>query len=53
MLKYTKLSDASRKFLAWKWCLAEDKEKQINQDKCDELYKQYISVVTKKNNKNP
>ncbi len=51
MLKYTKLSPASRKFLAWKWCLAEDKTKQINQDKCDELYKEYVNIVLKKNKK--
>lgn len=51
MLKYTKLSDASRKFLAWKWCLTEDKDKQINKEKCNELYKEYVTIVTKKNKK--
>ena len=51
MLKYTKLSQASRKFLAWKWCLAEDKDKQINENRCNELYKEYVAIVTKKNKK--
>lgn len=51
MLKYTKLSPASRKFLAWKWCLAEDKDKQINENRCNELYKEYVAIVTKKNKK--
>ena len=48
MLKYTKLSPASRKFIAWKWCLAEDKQKQINKDKCNKLYKEYLAIVLKK-----
>lgn len=52
MLKYSKLTPASRKFLAWKWCLAEEssyKNKERNQDKCDKLYEEYVKIVTKKN----
>ena len=49
MLKYTKLSPASRKFLAWKWCLTEDKNKQIDKEKCNQLYKEYVAIVKKKN----
>ncbi len=53
MLKYSKLTPASRKFLAWKWCLAEESsyfKKERNQDKCDKLYEEYVEIVTKKNN---
>lgn len=51
MIKYSKLSPASKKFLAWKWCLTEDKTKHINKDKCDKLYEEYVKIVTKKNKK--
>ena len=51
MLKYTKLSKESRKFLAWKWCLAEDKEKQLNKEKCDKLYQEYLDIIKNKNKK--
>jgi hypothetical protein len=49
MLKYSKLSPVSRKFLAWKWCLVEDKDKQLNKDKCDKLYEEYMKLLQKKN----
>ncbi len=52
MLSYTKLTPASKKFLAWKWCLSEDHEKKINEERCNFLYKEYINEVTKKNKKN-
>lgn len=51
MIKYSKLSPASKKFLAWKWCLTEDKTKHISKDKCDKLYEEYVKIVTKKNKK--
>ena len=56
MIKYSNLTEASRKFLAWKWCLVEDKTKQADKNKCEKLYNEYVSIVLKKdikkNNKN-
>lgn len=48
MIKYTKLTPASKKFLAWKWCLTEDKNKQLDKNKCNKLYNEYLEIALKK-----
>lgn len=45
------LSEPTRMYLAWQWCLTEEKEKKRDPEECKKIYKQYVKTIEKNNNK--
>ena len=43
------LSEDTRMFLAWQWCLTEEKEKKRDPEECKKIYKQYQKSIKNKN----
>tara|TARA_B110000003_G_scaffold25660_1_gene24354 strand:- start:2392 stop:2556 length:165 start_codon:yes stop_codon:yes gene_type:complete len=53
MLKGKHLSEPTKMYLAWQWCLTEEKAKRRDPDECKRIYKQYLKSIKNKNkNKN-
>jgi len=51
MLKALHLSDESKSFLAWQWCLVQEREKRKHPDECKRYYEIYKKTIQKKNKK--
>jgi len=50
MFKVKHLSEPTKMYLAWQWCLTEERTKRRDPDECKRIYKQYLKSI--KNNKN-
>ena len=49
MLKATHLSEPTKMYLAWQWCLTEERAKRRDPDECKKIYKQYLKTIENKN----
>ena len=53
MLKAIHLSDETKTFLAWQWCLSQEREKRKHPDECKKYFEIYKKTMENKNkNKN-
>ena len=49
MLKAKQLSESTKMYLAWQWCLTEERAKRRYPDECKKIYKQYLKTIENKN----
>ena len=49
MLKAKHLSEPTKMYLAWQWCLTEERAKRRDPDECKRIYKQYLKSIKNKN----
>jgi len=49
MLKAKHLSEPTKMYLAWQWCLTEERAKRREPDECKKIYKQYLKTIENKN----
>ena len=52
MLKALHLSDETKTFLAWQWCLSQEREKRKHPDECKKYYELYKKILQQNKNKN-
>ena len=52
MLKAFHLSEETRTYLAWQWCVTQEREKRKSPEECKKYYELYKKILQKNKNKN-